>query len=171
MALLIELLDKKHDRSDFECGHPLLDDYIKTQASQDVKRDISVCYVLTDDEKKTVAGYYTLSSHSVPLTELPEALVKKLPRSYKNIPTALLGRLAVSNDYKGKGLGEMLLLDALNRCADLSDSIGTLAVVVDPIDEKAVSFYEAYDFMNLPDSERMFITMKTIKASRENSKM
>lgn len=167
MELLIEILEKKHDRSNFECGHPSLDNYIKAQASQDVKRDISVCYVLNDVEKNSVAGYYTLSSNSIPLAELPEELAKKLPKSYKDIPTALLGRLAVSEAYKGKRLGELLLLDALNRCADLSDSIGTLAVVVDPIDEKAISFYEAYGFINLPDSERMFIPIKTIKASRD----
>ena len=166
MELILEILDKTHIRSDFDCGHPSLDNYIKAQASQDVKRDMSVCYVLSHNPKKVVVGYYTLSSHSIPLVDLPEELSKKLPKSYKDIPTALLGRLAVSNDYKGRGLGELLLLDALNRCADLSDSIGTLAVIVDPIDEKALSFYEAYGFINLPDSERMFIPIKTIKASK-----
>jgi len=113
-----------------------------------------------------VAGYYTLSSHSIPMEDLPEDLAKKLPKSYKDVPAALLGRLAVSTQFKGNRLGELLLLDALNRCADLSDSIGTLAVIVDPIDEKAVSFYKAYGFINLPDSERMFIPIKTIKASK-----
>lgn len=166
MALLIEILDKKHVRSDFECGHPLLDNYIKTQASQDVKRDVSVCYVISEPPGKVVAGYYTLSSHSVPLESLPEDLQNKLPKSYKDIPTALLGRLAVSKSYQGQQIGKVLLLDALNRCADLAESIGTLAVIVDPIDEKAVSFYEAFGFVNLPDSARMFIPIKTIKASQ-----
>jgi len=166
MALLIEILNKKHVRGHFECGHPLLDNYIKTQASQDVKRDISVCYVMSEDPGKVVTGYYTLSSHSVPLESLPEELQNKLPKSYKDIPTALLGRLAVSRSYQGQKIGKVLLLDALNRCADLAESIGTLAVIVDPIDEKAVSFYEAFGFVNLPDSDRMFIPIKTIKSSQ-----
>ncbi|NNU33690.1 GNAT family N-acetyltransferase [Mucilaginibacter sp. S1162] len=166
MELTLEILDKTHIRSDFDCGHPSLDNYIKVQASQDVKRNISVCYILSDNPEKVVAGYYTLSSHSIPLEDLPEDLAKKLPKSYKDVPAALLGRLAVSTPYKGNGLGELLLLDALNRCADLADSIGTLAVIVDPIDEKAVSFYKAYGFINLPDSERMFIPIKTVKASK-----
>jgi GNAT superfamily N-acetyltransferase len=164
MELSIELLDKKHNRSDFECGHSILDNYIKAQASQDVKRNISVCYVMSDYSAKVVAGYYTLSSNSIPLESLPEELRNKLPKSYEDIPTALLGRLAVSKGYQGKQIGKILLLDALNRCAELSDSIGTMAVVVDPIDEKALSFYKAFGFINLPDSERMFITMKSIKA-------
>ena len=166
MALSIEILNKKHVRGHFECGHPLLHNYIKTQASQDVKRDISVCYVISEHPGQIVAGYYTLSSHSVPLESLPEELQNKLPKSYKDIPTALLGRLAVSKSYQGQKIGKVLLLDALNRCADLAESIGTLAVIVDPIDEKAVSFYEAFGFVNLPDSDRMFIPIKTIKSSQ-----
>jgi GNAT superfamily N-acetyltransferase len=167
MALTIELLEKAHIRSGFDCGHHSLDNYIKTQASPDVKRDIAVCYVMSDNPDKLVAGYYTLSGHAIPLEELPIELSKKLPKSYKDIPTALLGRLAVNKAHQGKQLGKILLLDALNRCADLSASIGTLAVVVDPIDKKAISFYEAFGFTNLPESSRMFITIKTIKASRE----
>lgn len=143
-----------------------MDNYIQKQVSQDVKRELAACYVLCDNPDKAVIGYYTLSSHSVNLDELPEDLRHKLPPAYKDIPTALLGRLAVSKAHQGKKLGGYLLIDALNRCAALSESIGTLAVMVDPIDEKAVSFYEAYGFIKLPDSDRMFIPIKTIKASQ-----
>ena len=163
MALSIELLNKTHIKSSFECGYPSLNNYIKTQASQDVKRNISVCYVLSDNPDKTVAGYYTLSSHAVSLEALPEDLRKKLPTSYPVVPTAFLGRLAVNKTYQGKRLGEMLLLDALNRCANLAESIGTMAVIVDPIDEKAMGFYKAYGFISLPKSIRLFMSAKTIK--------
>jgi predicted GNAT family N-acyltransferase len=162
----IVILDKTHIRSNFECGNPTLDNYIQKQVSQDVKRELAACYVLCDNLDKTVIGYYTLSSHSIKFEELPEDLRNKLPPAYKDIPTALLGRLAVSKARQGKRLGQCLLIDALNRCAALSENIGTLAVMVDPIDEKAVSFYEAYGFINLPDSARMFIPIKTIKASQ-----
>lgn len=164
LKLTLEILDKTHIRSDFDCGHPSLNNYIKAQASQDVKRDLSACWVLCGEENKVVAGYYTLSSHSIPMDELPVELTKGLPKGYKEVPTALLGRLAISNEYKGQRLGKFLLLDALHRCADLSDSIGTMAVIVDPIDENAANFYKARGFINLPDSDRMFIPIKTIKA-------
>jgi predicted GNAT family N-acyltransferase len=166
MELAIEVLDKSHVRKDFECGNPVLDNYIKTQAGQDVKRDLSVCYILSNPDDKIAVGYYTLSSHSIKLEELPDDLRKKLPPSYKDIPTVLLGRLAVSAKHQGQKLGERLLLDALNRCAGLSERLGTLAVIVDPIDEKASAFYAAYGFIKLPGSVRMFIPVKTIKASQ-----
>ena len=163
LKLTLEILDKTHVRSDFDCGHPSLDNYIKTQASQDVKRDLSACWVLCGEQDKVITGYYTLSSHSISMDDLPPDMAKGLPRGYKEVPAALLGRLAVSTAYKRQRLGKFLLLDALHRCADLSDSIGTMAVIVDPIDVIAVSFYTAHGFINLPDSERMFIPVKTIK--------
>ena len=166
MALTIAILDKAHQRSDFECGHPILDNYIKRQAGQDVKRDLSACYVLCDSPGNTVIGYYTLSSHSIKLEDLPEDLVKKLPPSCTAIPTVLLGRLAVSKTQQGRGIGQYLLIQSLNECAALSERIGILAVMVDPIDERAVSFYKAYGFTHLPGSGRMFITVKTILASQ-----
>ena len=166
MDLIVETLDKSHLKSNFECGHPLLDNYIQKQAKQDVQRDLSACYVLVCNPDKTVMGYYTLSSNSIKRRDLPEDLAKKLPPSYDDLPTALLGRLAVSNACKGNGYGEYLLLNALNRCADISETLGTLAVIVDLIDEKAVSFYAAYGFVKLPGNGKMFITIKTIKNSK-----
>jgi len=167
MALAIAILEKAHQRSNFDCGRPILDNYIKRLASQDVKRDLAVCYVLCDSPDNTVLGYYTLSSHSIKLEELPEELVKKLPAAYADIPTILLGRLAMGKAHQGKGLGQYLLIQALNQCAGLSERMGILAVMVDPIDEKAASFYKAYGFTALPGSDRMFMTVKTILASQQ----
>ncbi len=110
----IEPLAKKHDRADFSCGVEALDNYLKKQASQDVARHVAACFVATSDGK-TVAGFYTLSQYSVDLGELPEAVPKKLPK-YSQVPATLLGRLAVSSHFRGKKLGEFLLIDALDRC-------------------------------------------------------
>ncbi len=157
-------LQNQHDRGSFNSRTPLLDDYIKRQASQDVRKDLSACYVLLD-EKNIVIGYYTLSSNSIPHEGLPEDLVRKakLPRSYKDLPAVLLGRLAVDQQHHSKRYGELLLMDALERCLALSSQLGTLAVIVDPIDDKAVSFYHKYGFISLNDSEKMFIPMSTIR--------
>lgn len=164
MEASIELLDGSHIKSDFDCGYEMLNTYLSRQASQDVKRDLSACYVLADESKKVIA-YYTLSSNSVRREEFPEELARKLPQSYINLPTALLGRLAVSKDHKGRGYGEFILIDALNRCAKIAEQLGTLAVVVDPIDEKAESFYAKYGFIKLPGSSKMFVTVKTVRLS------
>ena len=159
---MIELLDKKHNRSDFDCGKELLNNYLKIQAGQDIKRKLSACFVLTDSETNYIQGYYTLSSNSIPLNSFPQQIQKKLPKSYLSIPTTLLGRLAIDKKHQGKGIGKILLIDALKRSYELSQEIGSFAVVVDPIDKEAETFYEKYDFLKLPDSEKMFIAIKTL---------
>ncbi len=160
---MIELLDKKHNRNEFDCGTELLNNYLKAQAGQDIKRKLSACFVLADKKTDCIQGYYTLSNNSIPLSCFPESIKRKLPQSYNSIPTTLLGRLAVDRNFKGKGLGKILLIDALRRSYEVSKEIGSFAVVVDPIDRKAELFYERYDFIKLPDSEKMFIAIKTLK--------
>lgn len=157
-------LQKQHERGSFNSNTPLLDEYIKKQASQDVRKDLSVCYVLADDANKVIA-YYTLSSNAIPQEGLPDDLLKKLglPKSYKDLPAVLLGRLAVDVEHKGKRYGELLLMDALERCLALSVQLGTLAVIVDPIDEVAIRFYQKYGFHSLKDSEKMFLPVETIR--------
>jgi GNAT superfamily N-acetyltransferase len=159
---MIELLDKKHNREDFDCGKAILTQYLKTQAGQDIKRKLAVCFVLADTEI-VIKAYYTLSNNSIPLSSFPEYIQRKLPKSYLAIPTILLGRLAIDKKYQGKGIGKILLIDALKRCYEISQEIGTFAVVVDPLDHEAEKFYGKYDFIKLPDSGKMFIATKTLQ--------
>jgi len=163
MNYLTEQLDSKHDRDNFKCGKDLLDNYFRTQAKQDVKRKLSACFVLIDKETGNISGYYTLSSNSISNDLIPQSFKKKLPKSYLSIPTVLLGRLAVDRNFQGKGVGQLLLIDALKRCYDTSKSIGTFAVIVDPLDKEAENFYAKYGFMPLPDSGKMFMPMVTIE--------
>ncbi|WP_348823765.1 GNAT family N-acetyltransferase [Flavobacterium aestuarii] len=166
MSLKLELLNKLHVKKEFSCGKELLDGYIRTQAKQDYNRDLSVCYVLNEVKTKRVVGYYTLSSNTISRSEFPEDLAEKLPSSYINLPTILLGRLAVDKRDKGNRYGEFLLINALNKAVELSESLGVIAVVVEPIDDEARDFYSAYGFTLIPSNGKMFITIKTIKTSK-----
>lgn len=149
-----------HKREDFSCGKEPLDSYFKRQVSQDIKRKLSACFVLEADDH-TVKGYYTLSNASIPLAIVPEEIRKKMPASYSNLPTTLLGRLAVDTRFKRQGLGELLLMDALYRCYTLSEQVGSMAVIVDPLDDESTTFYKQYGFIDL-ESGRMFLPMKII---------
>ena len=160
MSYLTIPLNTAHNKQKFSCGNTLLDNYLQKQAKQDVKRHLSACFVLVENE--LIIGYYTLSNASIERESVAESFRKKLPQSYHNIPTTLLGRLAVDEKYKGKGYGELLLIDALKRSYDISTSIGSIAVIVDPIDEQAKKFYAKYGFILLLDSKKMFLPMKTI---------
>jgi GNAT superfamily N-acetyltransferase len=163
MSELTETLNSNHRKKEFSCGKEILDNYLQNLANQDIKRKLSACFVLNDKETNLIKGYYTLSNNSIPQSVIPTEFQKKLPKSYDSIPTTLLGRLAIDNRFQGKGIGKLLLIDALKRSYEISKSIGSFAVIVDPLDEDAEKFYDKYGFINLPDSGKMFLPMNTIK--------
>jgi GNAT superfamily N-acetyltransferase len=147
----IEPLASSHDRSRFSSGSAPLDRYFREQASQDVKRRVASCFVAVGVQSKDVAGFYTLTAASIALSALAPEIVKKLPR-YPVVPAALLGRLAVAQTHQGKGLGGVLLGNALLRVA--RSELGVFAMLVDAQDEAAQRFYEHYGFALLPGAER-----------------
>ncbi len=124
-----------------------------------MRRRIASCFVLAGDDG-VAAAYHTLASTAVALTDLPTGVSKRLPR-YPLVPATLLGRLAVDRRWRGRRLGERMLLDALGRA--LSSEIATFAVIVDAKDDAAAAFYAAYDFLPLTTAgRRMFIPMTEV---------
>ena len=160
--LVITPLNPTHDRTGFQCGVETLDRYLKMQAKQDVKRRISRVFIATTpDNPKVTIGYYTLSTLSIELNQLPEKLARKLPKH--PVPAALIGRLAVCNAAQGQGVGKMLLANAIKRTLAVSDQIAIYAIVVDAINENAIGFYEQFGFTRLSDdSPRLFLPLKSI---------
>jgi GNAT superfamily N-acetyltransferase len=156
----VEVLGPRHDRSGFESGVEPLDRYLRTQAGQDLRKNIAAPFVLVLSDG-TIAGYYTLSSTAVQVAELPEQTARKLPR-YPLVPATLLGRLAVDRRHQGKGYGRFLLADALHRA--VRSEIASFAVVVDAKDESARRFYERESFLSFPDQPmRLFRPMVDLK--------
>lgn len=154
-------LDLAADRTKFTCGTEALDRYFRTQVSQDIKRRVSACFV-ANDSMGQIAGYYTLASASVLLSDLPETLAKKLPR-YPSVPAVRMGRLAVNEIFKGKGLGSALLADALRRAA--TAEIAAYALVVDAKDESAAGFYAHHGFIALPEQPLfLFLPLAAVKS-------
>jgi len=147
----IEPLAKRHRRSDFTCGNDRIDSYFREAVSQDVKRDYATCFVAREIATDRVAGFYTLSSSSVPLREVPEALARKLPR-FPSVPAVLIGWLGRHEDYAGLGLGEALLFDAVKTVA--LAPIGAHALFAEAIDERAAAFYAAFGFTPLIERHR-----------------
>jgi predicted GNAT family N-acyltransferase len=160
MSYLAEKLSTRHNRVNFTCGKESLDNYIRRQVSQDIKKRLAACFVIVDDNDE-VQGYYTLSNASIPVDNAPEEIKSKIPRGYSDLPVTLLGRLAVHKASQGQNLGETLLIDALKRSYALSHTIASNAVIVDPLDTQAEGFYQKYGFIKL-SSGKMFIPMKTI---------
>ena len=159
----ISKLDSRHNRQHFSCGTATLDNYLKTQASQDIKKNVGMTYVITLINSNDVIGYYTLSTVSIDASELPDEAIKKLPK-YPMLPGILLGRLAVDSTYQGKKIGAHLLTDALKRSLSISSQIGMNAVIVDAKDGKAAKYYNDYGFIEFPSNKlKLFLPINTIR--------
>jgi ribosomal protein S18 acetylase RimI-like enzyme len=155
-----EPLGNQHDRTLFDCGVSILNDYLAKYARQDVKRKASAVFVLVNRaDPNRVIGFYTLCATSVLLSELPEEMTKKLPR-YPEIPAILVGRLA--RDINFPGVGELLLSDAITRCVRVANDIAASLIVVDSKGDAATRFYEKFGFLSLPKLDgRLFLPMQT----------
>lgn len=153
-AFRIEVLTSHHDRNEFSCGVEALDRYFVERVTQDVRRRVTACYVVVDSVTEDVAGYYTLAAAAIPLSELPEATIKRLPR-YPSVPVARLGRLAVEHTYQGRQLGATLLWDAVTRA--LRSEIAVFALIVDATNEQAETFYRHHGFLSFGDSSRQLL--------------
>ena len=160
---VIEPFDRlRHDRSGFDCGIPILNEWLITKMSQFEKKDLARTYVLIESGSSLVKGYYSLSNHSVVYEALPADQAKGLPQI--DMPVVLIGRLAVDRSVQGLKLGEFLLIDALRRAEYLAAKIGVRAVEVDAINQSAKSFYQRYGFVALSDDpHHLFLPMNLIR--------
>ena len=151
------------DVSAFASGESALDNYLKTTARNDVVRKLSSVHLAIDISNDEIAGFYAISSYSVTRSELSKKLQGKYP--YLMLPAFLIGQLARDTKYFGKSVGEVLLLDALERCYGLTNVVGGIAVVVESINDNATAFYRRYGFENLGDGSdgRLYLPMKVIE--------
>ena len=157
----IDLLAPRHDRAGFSCGEPALDAYIHHLASQDARRRIAQVFVAIGEAPSLVMGYYSLSVASFAREELPAEKAKQLPRY--PVPAAIIGRLAVALDRQGRGLGSLLLADALRRVLHASSTMAVHAVLVEAKNERAKAFYERFGFKAFPNTpRRLFLPLATI---------
>jgi GNAT superfamily N-acetyltransferase len=159
-------LNAAHERDEFRCGSAALDRYLGEQVTQDIRRRVAACFVALTGEQR-IAGYYTLASASLLLSDLPPGIGKKLPR-YPTVPAVRMGRLAVDEAFIGQGLGGALLADALERA--IRSEIAAYALMVDAKDDTAATFCRHHGFIPLPDTPlTLFLPLATAQASQKRS--
>lgn len=150
----------KRDRSAFSCGNDRIDTYFRLTVSQDVKRAYAQCYVIVETSSEKIAGFYTLTASSFPLTDISPQVARKLPR-YPTVPAILVGWLGRDAGFRGRGIGQILLGDAARRAA--SSPAGAYALIVDAIDEQAAAFYRERLFTPLLDSpNRLYLPLANL---------
>ena len=159
----VEPLSPAHQRAEFSCGETSLDHFLRALVSQYERRRLGRTYVALRSGTQRVVGYYTLSTYTLDSEALHE---RGLPRYA--IPAARIGRLARDVHFRGQGVGESLLRDALNRCLAVSDQIAIHAVVVDALDEHAKRSYQEFGFQELLGHPmQLFLPIQTLRKTRQ----
>jgi len=156
-----EKLRAEHDLSDFECGEPALDDWLRRRALQNEQSGASRTYVVCSGLK--VVGYYALAVGAVAHLEAPGHVRRNMPDP---VPVMIVGRLAVHKDFQGKKIGPGLLRDAVLRTLQAAEIAGVRAILVHAISDRARQFYEQCGFIPSPmDPMTLMITVsEAVKA-------
>lgn len=166
MAVVIEALGKQHDRTRFTCGQADLDAWFRQRAGQDERRNVARVFIAVDDDLGVVA-FYSLSAFTLVLDDLPGEVARKMPR-HDAIPAALIGRLARDERVRGRGIGDLLLADAVMRILGVGRTLAVFAIVVDAKDERAARFYGAFGFRAFPSQpNRLFLLTASAVAALE----
>jgi GNAT superfamily N-acetyltransferase len=162
--LLIEPLTRAHNRKLFACGDEEVTRFLREKARQDQERDLSRTMVLAGlpDAPARIIGYHTLVMSQVRQEEIPH----DKPPIKRGIPVILLGQIGIDTAFQGQGLGDLLLLDAQARVAEISRQVGIRALMLDARTEKLAQWYEKHDFVRFPQSLRMFKSIQAIRQLR-----
>jgi len=163
--VIIELLEKSHDRNSFDCGNDELNSYLKTLARQHQDRGFSKTFVAVEEGHKVVLGYVSLSMGNVVLQDADPSVYARLPKH--PIPVLHVGRLATDRRHAGKGIGSMLLTHAADIAISASASMGVYALELDAIDAPAYQYYLRRGFLPLKsNTKRLYAPLATILQAR-----
>ena len=167
MAVTIRRLEESDEVEGFDCGDEPLNNYLKRHAwTNQQKVSIGVTYVAVDESaRRTVLGYFTLATSSVPRDRFPNKYVRGLPPY--DLPLILLARLAVDKRFSGRGLGHALLSEVLKITLRVADEVGCRCIITDAYPDK-VGWYARYGFVPIEGAaasspQKMFLDVRTIR--------
>lgn len=161
-----EPLTATHDVSQFSCGKPALDHWLKTRALSNQEKGFTAVMVVHDDGR--VVGYYGIAPTAIVPAVIPRSIRTGQPPD--PVPCLLLGQLATDLAWAGKGVGTGLLKHALQRCVTAARLIGGLALVVNAVDPQAADFWRRRGFLPSKDDPLvLFRSMADIATSLERA--
>jgi GNAT superfamily N-acetyltransferase len=140
-----EPLADRHDLSAFVSGEPALDDWLRRRARGNQLSGASRTYVLARGDR--VVGYYSIAAGAIAVADAPGRIRRNVPDP---IPMAVLGRLAIDRAWQGKGLGGLMLRDAVLRSCQAAEIVGMRGILVHAISPAAKQFYETFGFRESP---------------------
>lgn len=167
---IIEPLHKFHNREQFDCGVEVLNQFLKATARQHIQKGVSRTFVLSNRPAapleqqeclQDIIGFFTLTICEISSKKLPSPLAQKYPLQ---VPGVKLARLAVDKQWQRQGIGEILMVEAMQRALLVADTAGGIGLFIDAKDESAQSYYVRYGFIALEDNPlEMFLPLSLLR--------
>lgn len=150
-------LNRKHNKKEFDCGYEISNEWLKKKAWQWQKRHATKVWVLSEQVDCTdIIAFYSLSSRTVRRADVPQD--SRLGRFPFDLPSILIGQVAVGKQWQGKGIGRFVMMNALFRCFEVASQIGLAVVEIDASDPQVCAFYEKFGFASLlDDTQHMYL--------------
>ena len=145
------VLTSAHDLSTFQSGEATLDDWLRTRALKNLASGASRTFVLCAAGSQRVVGFYALSMGSFYAVDTPGSIRRNMPDL---IPSVILGRLAIDENAQGRGLGGLLLNDAVERSLVAAENVSARLMIVHAVSEKAEQFYLRFGFTRMSGEGR-----------------
>jgi GNAT superfamily N-acetyltransferase len=160
-----EPIRKDHDRADFDCGEPALNEFLQLYARRNHDLGGAKTFLAIDDaDHKTILGFYTLRPASVEYARTPQIVRRGLGRY--DVPVFRLARLAVDRTVQGQSLGGQLLIAAGRRCLLAAAEVGGVALLIDAKNERAANWYAGYGALPLEDNPlTLVLPLETVRAA------
>jgi GNAT superfamily N-acetyltransferase len=142
-----ELLGPEHVIERFDCGKTPLNDWLIRRALANQRSGASRTWVVVDQEAQRVAAYYASATASIMRAAATRRAARNQP---EDVPAILLARLAVDQDFAGRGLGAALLKHFVLKALEVAAVVGARILLVHAQDDDARRFYLHYDFEPSP---------------------
>jgi GNAT superfamily N-acetyltransferase len=173
LAIVVRKLEECDEIAHFDCGDEPLNNYLRRHAwTNQQKTAIGVTYVAVEQcAPGAVLGYFTLAASSLARERFPKRFVRGLP--HYDLPLLLLARLAVDRRFQERGLGHVLISEALKIAMHIADEIGCRCIITDAYRDKT-GWYARYGFHFLSEAaagstQKMFLDVRTIRAAYERA--
>ncbi len=163
IPISIEPFGRKHDRTGFVCGNTYIDAQLQRSIIPLVELNLSRAFVAAEPNSVKVLGFYAMHSHTIEPWKVPpqwESIISD--NNLGGIPAAYISLFATTERCQGRGIGRLMMADALRRIKAASEALGTFAVVLDAADQKAFDFYSSIGFLSMEQNLRMFYLVAEI---------
>ncbi|MET3891069.1 GNAT superfamily N-acetyltransferase [Bosea sp. OAE506] len=163
----IEPIRAKPGRLTQFCGYPEIDHWIEREAYNQHCKGFRRVYCAYEEGSEQLVALYSL---------LMEVVTVRRPKPIAGVrltdpfPALGIGYLAVSTSIQRKGLGSLMLADALTRAVALADVVAFPAVKLRAAEPWLVEYYGQRSFLQYDstDEQRMLVPTRTlIEAARD----